>query len=1099
MQRLTLWANAFVCGFFFSAIAVAQLTTGTISGTVSDSTGAVLPGATVSLKNVDKGIGRTVSTDEGGRFRAPELGLGSYEVTAEAAGFQTVIRRGITLTVGREAVVDFTLQVGTIAERINVTGEAPLVQTANATVAALVDQRAMRELPLNGRSFADLTGSQPGVLSDLEIAAAPTQAVYTGGGSAARRSIGGTKPQQSTYLLDGMEISTPSEGMPAGSVLGLQLGVEAIREFVVLQNNYGAQYGRASGGVVSAVTQSGNNSVHGSVFEFLRNEKLDARDYFLDPRLPKAPLKRNQFGASLGGPIRKDRTFFFLNYEGVRQSAGTSFLGTVLTAETRQGRITGCPAGQAACSREEAIVTQTLPVNPNILAIMNLLPLPNGPYRNAGVADYTAVPRWHADENYGIVRMDQQLSGKDSVFGRFTKDQSARTDQYLLLTPQPFTGFQVGGYALATISETHIFSPSVLNTFRVGFTRRNDHLFYNYTQGGDQFPNAPGLDPRLSPVKGVPMGLYSIPGLNFYGGSGGGATIGPNLSGPAVFVDNTFDYDDSVLINKGRHSIALGANFKRYQMNHLNEPWIYGGTFTWDTIENFLTNNPRNTTQLLGFTTPGSQKADVYRGWRQSYGAAYLQDDFKARPNLTFNLGLRWEEVRSPREVNGKLAVLKDIYRDKDFVLLTKKDPLFGITDGLKGFSPRVGLAWTPFPDQKTVLRGGFGVFKEMPLAYIYQLALEAPPYSKRFTVNRPDLKFPFPFADPNLVGSAGEPLMMPLEAKIPYTLQWTLSLERQVGQSLVLKANYVGTRGVNLFAIYNPNQRPSVIRDGRQFTPPDAPVPNPNFTSYRYVAPISDQIYNALQLVVERRSRAGLSFNSSYTWSRNIDNGGGAGIKGAEQIAGAASFAVYNGHDLSSERGLSSLHVQHNFILASSYELPIGSGRRWGNQIGSLNHLLGGWSVNGTTSIRSGLPINIQMTPRQSGCVAQSCNERPDLRPGGNNNPVLDHWTPDRYFDPSNFVVQPLGFFGTVGRNTLIRPGQFDVNFSFTKDNRLREGKNIEFRAEFFNFLNHPNFGAPSNTVFRDAVGNLDPNVGRITTTSTKMRQIQFGLKFIF
>jgi hypothetical protein len=445
------------------------------------------------------------------------------------------------------------------------------------------------------------------------------------------------------------------------------------------------------------------------------------------------------------------------------------------------------------------------------------------------------------------------------------------------------------------------------------------------------------------------------------------------------------------------------------------------------------------------------------------------------------------------------LAVLKDIYRDKDFVLLTKKDPLFGITDALKGFSPRVGLAWTPFPDQKTVLRGGFGVFKEMPLAYIYQLALEAPPYSKRFTVNRPDLKFPFPFADPNLVGSAGEPLMMPLEAKIPYNLQWTLSLERQVGQSLVLKANYVGTRGVNLFAIYNPNQRPSVIRDGRQFTPPDAQVPNPNFTSYRYVAPISDQIYNALQLVVERRSRAGLSFNGSYTWSRNIDNGGGAGIKGAEQIAGAASFAVYNGHDLSSERGLSSLHVQHNFILASSYELPIGSGRRWGNQIGSLNHLLGGWSVNGTTSIRSGLPINIQMSPRQSGCVAQSCNERPDLRPGGNNNPVLDHWTPDRYFDPSNFVVQPLGFFGTVGRNTMIRPGQFNLNLSLTKDNRVGEGKNLEFRAEFFNFLNHPNFGAPNNTVFRDAAGNLDPNVGRITTTSTKMRQIQFGLKFIF
>jgi len=1100
MHKLNLCPIALVFGSFFGAIAMAQVTTGTISGTVSDSTGAVLPGAVVNLKSVEKGISRTVTTNEGGRYRAPELALGSYEITAEAAGFQTVVRSGITLTVGREAVVDFTLQVGTVADKITVTGEAPLVQTANATVAALVDERAMRELPLNGRSFADLTGIQPGVTSDLEIAAAGTQAVYTGGGGAARRSIGGTKPQQSTFLLDGMEISTPSEGMPASSVLGQQLGVEAIREFVLLQNNYGAQYGRASGGVVNAVTQSGTNSIHGSVFEFLRNEKLDARDYFLDRGLPKAPLKRNQFGAALGGPIRKDRTFFFLNYEGVQQNFGSSFLGTLLTPETRQGTITGCPAGKSTCSREEAIVTRTLAVNPDIVPLMNLLPLPNGQYRNAGVADYSAVPRSQADENYGIVRIDQQLSQKDSVFGRFTKDQSSRTDQYLLLTPKPFNGFQVGGYVLATVSETHVFSPSMLNTFRVGFTRRNDHLFYSYTQGGDQFPNAPGLDPRLSPVKGVPMGLYSIPGINFYGGSGGGSTIGPNLSGPAIFVDNTFDYDDSVMINKGRHSIALGGNFKRYQMNHLNEPWVYGGTFTWDTIDNFLTNNPRNTTQLLGFTTPGSQKADVYRGWRQTYGAAYIQDDFKARSNLTLNLGLRWEGIRSPREVNGKLAVLKDIYRDKDFALLTKNDPFFGITDGFKGFSPRVGFAWTPLPDQKTVLRSGFGIFKEMPLAYIWQLALEAPPFSKRYTVNRPALKFPFAFADPNLVGSAGEPLMLPLEIKNPYTLQWTLSLERQIGQTLVVKANYVGTRGVNLFAIYNPNQRPTVIRDGRQFTPPDAQAPNPNFTSYRYVAPICDQIYNALQLVVERRSRVGLAFNASYTWSRNIDNGGGAGIKGAEQIAGAASFAVYNGRDLSSERGLSSLHVAHNFILGYSYELPFGPGRRWGNQSsGPLKYALGGWSINGTNTIRSGLPVNIQMTPRQSGCVAQSCNERPDLRPGGNINPVLDHWTPEHYFDTSNFVVQPLGFFGNLGRNTMIRPGQLNLNLSFTKNNRVGEGKNLEFRAELFNFLNHPNFGTPNNNVFTDAAGTLDPNAGRITTTSTKMRQIQLGLKLIF
>src|SRR5438128_386739 len=457
MHRLNFCAASFVFGFFFSASALAQVTTGTISGTVSDSTGAVLPGAIVNLKSLEKGISRTASTDEGGRYRTPELALGSYEVTAQAAGFQTVVRSGITLTVGREAVVDFTLPVGAVADKITVTGEAPLVQTANATVAALVDERAMRELPLNGRSFADLTAIQPGVTSNLEVAAAGTQAVYSGGGAAARRSIGGTKTQQATFLLDGMEISTPSEGMPASSVLGQQLGVEAIREFALLQNNYGAQYGRASGGVVNAVTQSGTNTIHGTVFEFLRNEKMDARDYFLDPRLPKAPLKRNQFGVALGGPLRKDRTFFFLNYEGVRQHAGTSFLGSLLTPETRQGRITGCPSGRSSCSREEAIVTRTVNVDPNMVPLMNLLPLPTGAYRNAGVADYTAVPRYQANEDYGIARIDQQLAQNDSLFGRFTKDESSRADEYLLLTPKPFTGSQIGGYVLAVVSETHVF------------------------------------------------------------------------------------------------------------------------------------------------------------------------------------------------------------------------------------------------------------------------------------------------------------------------------------------------------------------------------------------------------------------------------------------------------------------------------------------------------------------------------------------------------------------------------------------------------------------------------------------------------------------
>ena len=303
-------SNVLLLVFLASQVTLAQVTTGTIMGTVSDSTGAVIPGASVTVRNVETGITREATTDAAGRYRLSRLGLGRYEITAGSTGFQTGVRSGVTLTVGREAAVDFTLQVGAVAERITVTGEAPLLETTNSTVSSLVDERTMRAVPLIGRSFADLTSIQPGVVSDLPIG---SSGVFNAGGSRTRRVISGTRPAQSTFLLDGMEITTPSQGMPVSSVLGEQLGVEAIREFTLLQSNFGAQYGRAAGGVVNAVTQSGTNEFHGSVFEFFRNEKLDARDYFLRSNFSKAALKRNQFGASLGGPLQRDRTFFLLN------------------------------------------------------------------------------------------------------------------------------------------------------------------------------------------------------------------------------------------------------------------------------------------------------------------------------------------------------------------------------------------------------------------------------------------------------------------------------------------------------------------------------------------------------------------------------------------------------------------------------------------------------------------------------------------------------------------------------------------------------------------------------------------------------------------
>lgn len=1110
-----------VCLFLGSGVALAQVVTGTISGTVSDSTGAVVPGATVTVRNVETGISRTVTTDAAGRYRAPQLGLGNYEVSAESAGFQTAVRSGITITVGREAAVDFTLQVGAVAERITVTGEAPLIETTNATVGTLVDQATLRDLPLIGRSFADLVSLQPGVVSDLGFL---SSSIYTSGGAASRRSIGGTKPQQSSYLLDGMEITTPSTGMPVNSATGQQLGVDAVREFSVMQNNYGAQFGKAAGGVVNAVTMSGTNEFHGSVFEFLRNSKLNARDYFLDRRIEKAPLRSNQFGATFGGPIKKDHTFFFLNYEGIRGSGGTSFLGTVLSDEYRAGRATSCPTGLTSCDEKQRIVaTAVVPIPADLKPLLDLIPSRNGNYRNDSAVDFFNVQPYTNGENYGFARIDQQLSEKDSFFGRFTADRSNVTDITPMQTPKPYTAYQLGRYYVTAVSWTRIVSPTLLNTLRVGYTRRNDRMYQNYTEGGDQFPNpSPALDPRLSPILGVPMGKWNTPHCNVYTVGGQNACIGGITAGASHYVDNTFDFDESVILNKGGHSVTMGGDIRRYRMQGLTEPWRYGQA-AWQNTADFRNNIPNSTTQLIGLHVPGSQFADMYRGYRQTYGAIYVQDDFRVFSNLTLNLGVRWERLTGPKEVNGKLARLTNVYTENDVTLLGNDKPLFEIQDGLKGFSPRVGFAWTPMASGKTVLRGGFGAFKEMPMEYAYRLVNEAPPYAIRYTLTKGNWKFPFPFANLSTLKLNRDPLQIQADLHLPYTMQWTLSLEQQLRPTLVVKLNYLGMNGINQYLGSDALQQPTVIMTadlgakmgvpaanilvGRQYTPSAAEAAkiglnlnlSPFRNSLRYIATMSTQHFHSVQVVVEKRMGNGLRLNGSYTWSKNMDFGGSTGVEGADSISGA-SQSIANRYDLKGQKGLASVDVRHNAVISYTYELPFGPGRSLGSQWPAvLNWTLGGWTVNGTNTFRSGTPTEISMSPQQDRCRAQQCNERPDLKPGGDTSATLPNATPDRYWDPSQFVVQPVGYFGNVGRNTLRRPGINNMSFSLTKDNRFSEGKNLEFRAEFFNIANHPNFGGPNGSVFTNAAGTIGANFGRITTTSTKMRQIQFGLKLTF
>lgn len=1076
-----------------SGLALAQITAGTVSGTVRDSTGAVLPGATVTLKNTDTGTTRKAISDAAGRYSAPQLSLGSYEITAEAPGFQTVVRSGISLTVGREALVDFTLEVGTVSQQITVTGEAPLVESTNATVADLVSEKTMREIPLNGRSFTDLTQLQPGVVTDLGV----IQNVFSGGG---RSVINGARPQQSLYLLDGTDIVSPYQNLAPVSVMNQTLGVDTVREFTVIQNNYGAQYGRAIGGVVNAVTRSGTNTVHGSAFEFLRNSAVDSKNFFDSPSSPIPPFKRNQFGATLGGPIRRDRSFFFFSYEGLRERLGITDVATVLSDETRAGQITGCPASLRDCSKDQRIITGTVAINPNIVPIINLIPRANGSrYLQGGVQEYFGTRNQPGGENYAMFRLDHRLSDQDSLFGRMTIDNSHRFQPGFQFFPdgsRPSLN-DTGAYSYLTLGWTRVMSASLLNVARFGLVRNNNRecLCIGETQKlADTFPNLP---PQLQIVPGEPFGgPQTIPGVTFTNGANN--FLGGDLNAPMRFVDNTFDYSDSVQITKGRHSFDIGGNIKRFQQNALISTWAHGQTNWLAPIDNFLTGGTCSgcggIQQLI--VTGVTQTPDNYRGWRQTYGAWYAQDDFRLAPKLTINVGLRWERVTGPVEVNGKTATLKNVLTDKEYTQLGSHS-LFTLRDGWKGLAPRIGFAYGL--DQKTSIRGGFGVFKEIPLEYLYQLGIYYPPYAERLALrNIRDWPNPLRAVDP--AGATRQPLLVNYDYKYPSAYQWNFGVERQLGNSWVVKASYIGTRGLDLVGVVNQVQ-PVLSTDaqGERFTPLNAPSINPFLDSTRTYANIGDSWYNALQLRLQKRFSYGLGLSGSYTWSKNLSDVG-IGLKTADlptgissggyQIGNLWNYKVY-------DKGRADQDAPRNFIFDYSYELPLGKGRKFGSNMGKAAEILaGGWQINGIFSARSGLPVPLNGGGYNPASYCRTCIIRPNLKPGANNNPVIGEVR--NWYDVTQFTTVRAGYFGNLGKNTLSGPDLVRVDFSVFKIFPIREGKTLQFRAEFFNLPNHPNFGRPDPQVFL-TTGTVNPTAGRIQNTTGSSRQIQFALKFEF
>jgi outer membrane receptor protein involved in Fe transport len=1025
------------CGVM-SVFASAQTVGASLQGTVYDPSRAVVPKSGVEIRSVETGATRRLTSDEEGRWREPVLLPGEYEIRVSAPGFQTVVRKGIHLAVGQEAVLDLVLEVGQTETEISVVGDAERVNLTSGALSGLVDQKQMRDLPLNGRSFQQLALLQPGVNA---VTAGGNDPV---GGRTPKISINGTRPEQSSFLLDGTDINDVYNKTP-GSVGGVLLGVEAVLEFQVLTNSYSAEFGRSAGGVINAVTRAGTNQYHGSLFEFLRNSDLDAKNFFDPATLPIPPFKRNQFGGVLGGPIHKDRTFFFGSFESLIDRLGVTGVTSVPNLNARTGLL---PSGQ-------------ITVNSAIQPFLDtLFPRPNGRDLGGGVAQYLFTEPQPTNDYFTQGRIDHRFSMNDSLFGRYTFDNGTVDRPPTVKVPIVNTN-ERSRNQYVTLEYQHVFSPSLLNTLRLGFSR-SDHESAN--------ERTIDIPPSLTWIPGQPMGFLTISGVatEDFG----------DYRLPRRDRLNNWQYADTLFLNRGAHGIKMGFETQRIQFNQNTSSQV-GGLLTFTSLSNFLQGIPSQ----FDFALPGGIDPD--RGYRQRLFAFFAQDDIRLRKNLTVNLGLRYEVVTVPTEVNGKISNLRHV-----------TDPAMTVggqwyaNPSLKNFAPRVGLAWDPFSNGKTSVRAGFGIFDDeiLPKYYFFSGSLN-PPFTRRSSLVSPDFPNLLSKLDPNHVLYQLQPTNYDLQN--PYALQFNLGIQRSLPGDWVIGAGYSGSRGLHLLRIGNANLAPFTVVSGIKVYHPQLGVINPNFASISQRISDAQSYYNALQLSAQKQLSHGLRAQLSYTFSRAIDDSSGVN----SQDYSDGSPYVFDYYDRKADRGLSQFWAQHVFVGNWSYELPFARSMKG---VGGL--LLKGWQLNSITTVQSGHPFEVRLGFNRSGnlnTVNYAMHERPDVKPGYSNNPILGG--PARYWDINAFTLQPANQRGNLGRNTLIGPGTVNFDLSLAKSFAIDEARKLEFRAETFNLPNHPNFNVPSGlTAFTNAT-TIAPNWGVISTTVTTSRQIQFGLKLVF
>ncbi len=1025
----------------FSSIAWGQVVGASVSGTVQDESGAPIPGAVVVVKNVETGAARSLASDAAGRYSTPSVAVGRYEIAASKENFKSQTRTGVELVVGEHATLDFTLQVGDVKQTVTVAEEVSPVELTNEPTSGLVSERQVKDLPLNGRSFDELITLNPSVVN---YTSGRSGGVGTSDSSLGNMfAVAGRRPQENLFLLNGIEFTGASLiNITPGGASGQLLGVDAVREFNVVTDTYGAEYGKRPGGQVSIVTASGTNQLHGSVYEFLRNSALDARNFFDQGSIPQ--FQRNVFGGALGGPLKKNKLFLFGNYEGYRQHLGLS-------------DVTLVPDNAARASAVPAVVP-----------LLSLWPVPNGPELGSGIAEAFSHPLQTVREDFGTARLDYNISNNDTLFGVYTIDDSA--DNTPSTNPLSLAIEQLREQVLS-LEEQHVFSPAILNTARIGFSRAS--FFFT----GDTPVDVPGW------VSGAPIGAVVVGGGTALNAASQIGPAGTNAGSNLAAVRNLFTYDDHVVFTHGAHQIEIGGWLQQIQANDNLAQDQYGQA-SFSSLSNLL-NGTIGTFTVVPTPTPLS--------WRSVEGAGFVQDAIKLRKNLDLRVGFRFESTNGWNEAHDRASN----YVFSNGVIQT--DPVIGhsvFTVNRAKFlpEPRVGLAWDPFGHGKTVIQSGFGIYRALLDSIDYRLDQTAPFNTTESLKNVPVSGLSITPGSPLPAGTKISPSGIQPDAYTPTVLSWSFRVEQQIAPDTSLTVGYVGSHGYHELLSLDANIPYPTISGGNIYFPTGAPLMNPALTNTTTWMSEGLSSYNALQVDVNRRFRHGFQIRGVYTFAKSLDDGTALNSSVGSNAPGFVMYPLNPKLDW----GPSTSDVRHSAVINGSWELPIGKGRAWFGNAGRWTQAVaGGWTLSGIETLQSGIPF----TPSLGYNPANDGDSRNPVRPSYNpafSGPII-LGGPNEYFNPNAFLPPAMGTFGNVGRDTLYGPGVAELDFSALKSVNVTERVRLQLRAEFFNILNRANFGTPNTVVFTSGTSGPSPTAGVITSTSTTSRQIQFGLKLLW